>query len=137
MELTQEVVDSFRAFFNGAFESAIKWPDPVVLDALAEGDAATGGRGWGSYEDDRQNFKRRGMFYFTAHWLVANFGQGADTPLNGEARLNTQSKSVGDESINYRIPGIQDTGNDWLGFTSYGQQYYNMRRRAAMGARAV
>ncbi|MBO6199413.1 MAG: DUF4054 domain-containing protein, partial [Psychrobacter sp.] len=53
------------------------------------------------------------------------------------ARLNLAGKSVGDESITYRITAIQSAEDDFLSLTLYGVQYLRLRRRSAMGARAV
>lgn len=137
MIITQAMVDSFRAEFI-AFSDIVKWPDALISCALCEADAETGSSRWGAYEDECHNFKRRGMFYFAAHWLSTNYGTaGVTTPPASEARLNVQSKSVGDESIDYRVPSMMNVGDDWLTFTVYGQQFYRLRRRAGMGAKAV
>lgn len=137
--ITPEVLTAFRAEFNGTFSDATKWPDSVLTDALCEADAETGGRGWGAFSLDCNNFKWRGMRYYAAHWLSSNYPAGAaiGTGLPSDARLNVSSKSVGDESITYRVAKMVDAGNDWLTYTVYGQQFYRFRRRAAMGARAV
>ncbi|MGL5727370.1 MAG: DUF4054 domain-containing protein, partial [Plesiomonas sp.] len=54
-----------------------------------------------------------------------------------DARLNVISKSVGDESIGYRMTSLQKAGEDWLCTTIYGTQFYRLQRRAGMGAIAV
>ena len=133
--LIQSFRDSQQAFTDNA-----KWPDSIVTDALCEADAETGGAGWGVFEDLCSNFKRRGMFYFAAHWLVTTYltGTAADpTDVKPNARLNTAAKSVGDESITFRVGAIQNTEDDWLSLSNYGVQYLRLRRRAGMGARAV
>jgi Protein of unknown function (DUF4054) len=135
MEITPDIVTAFRAFFKD-FADLDKWPDDIVITALYESDTETGGRGWGAYQDIPQNFKRRGMFYFAAAWLSSNFGDGgAAGGISSEARLNVASKSIGDESIAYRVPGMMEVNNDWLTYTVYGQQFYRLRKRAGMGAR--
>jgi hypothetical protein len=135
--ITQAMIDSFRAEFF-AFSDVTKWPDALISCALCEADAETGSSRWGAYEDECHNFKRRGMFYFAAHWLSTNYGTaGVTADPASEARLNVQSKSVGDESIEFRVPKMMDVGSDWLTFTVYGQQFYRLRRRAGMGAIAL
>lgn len=137
MVITQAMIDSFRVEFI-AFSDVVKWPDTLISCALCEADAETGSSRWGAYEDECHNFKRRGMFYFAAHWLSTNYGTaGVTVDPASEARLNVQSKQVGDESISYRVPAMMDVGDDWLTFTVYGQQFYRLRRRAGMGAIAV
>ena len=133
------LIASFR-LAQPAFTDIVKWPDSVVTDALCEGDAETGGKGWKAFEDICSNFKRRGMFYFAAHWLVTTYITGtAEDPSNisPNARLNTAAKSVGDESTTFRVGAIQSTEDDWLSLSNYGVQYLRLRRRAGMGALAV
>lgn len=142
MDITPAIVADFRAYFNGQFggkvDDVFVWPDSTIEDVLCEADAETGGSGWGAFDiDDCHNFKKRGMYLFAAHWLTFFYG---DTPANGIggiARLNTQSKQVGDESISYRVAAMMDVGNDALTYTVYGQQFYRLRKRAGMGARVV
>lgn len=137
MNITDEMVAAFRDQFKD-FADLTKWPDDVVKLALCEADTETGGRGWGAYQDVCQNFKRRGMFYFAAAWLSSNYGEGGvENGIASEARLNVASKSIGDESIAYRVPAMMEVNNDWLTYTVYGQQFYRLRKRAGMGARAV
>lgn len=137
MDITQAMVDSFRAEFQ-AFSDETKWPDALITCALCEADCETGSSRWGAYQDECHNFKRRGMFYFAAHWLATNYGTaGVTADPSSEARLNVQAKSVGDESIDFRVPKMMDVGDDWLTFTNYGMQFYRLRRRAGMGAIAV
>lgn len=139
MQITSVIISSFRQDFP-AFADETKWPESVVTMAMNEAAAETGGAGWGVYQgDDPQNFKRRGLFYFCAHWLSSFYGSNAKDPgkVNPVSRLNTSGKSVGDESVQYRITEMENTGNDWLGTTIYGQMYWKLKRRASMGARAV
>lgn len=141
MIITPELIASFRASSQGrAFSDDTKWPDDVVEDALCESDAETGSKRWGAFQDVCNNFKRRGMFYFAAHWLATTYlTQDASDPTNisPSARLNVASKSVGDESLTYRVTGIEKTQNDWLSLTNYGVQYMRLRDRAGKGAVAV
>lgn len=139
IEITPEIITSFRTA-QPAFSDVVKWPDSVIEPALCEGDVETGGRGWGAFQDICSNFKRRGMYLFTAHYLATTYlTQNASDPNNisPNARLNVSAKSVGDESVTYRVGVMQDTGDDWLSLTNYGVQYLRLRRRAGMGARAV
>lgn len=139
MDITPELIISFRATMK-AFADDVKWPDDIVEQALCEADAETGSRRWGVFEDVCSNFKRRGLFYFAAHWLVTTYITGtAEDPSNisPTARLNVAAKSVGDESVTYRVGGIQETEEDWLSLSNYGVQFLRLRRRAGMGAVAV
>lgn len=135
------LVASFRESSQGrAFSDDTVWPDDVVKDALCEADAETGSGRWGIFQDVCSNFKRRGMFYFAAHWLASTYlTQDASDPTNisPSARLNIASKSVGDESVTYRVTGIEKTQNDWLSLTNYGVQYMRLRDRAGKGAVVV
>lgn len=139
IEITPEIIASFR-LAQPAFADDVKWPDSVVTEALCEGDVETGGRGWGGYQDICSNFKRRGWYYYAAHWLSTTYiTQDASDPsvISPTARLNVAAKTVGDESIQFRVGAIQSTENDWLSLTNYGVQYLRLRRRAGMGALAV
>lgn len=139
MIITPEILSAFRADpLLSAFTDATKWPDDLVTEALCEADTETGSSRWGAFELACGNFKWRGMKYFAAHWLATNFGTlGAGAPPNSDARLNVAQKAVGDESIGYRVAAMMDAGNDWLTYTNYGQQFYRLKKRAGMGAKAV
>ena len=120
------------------FNNATKWPDATIENALYEAEAETGGSGWGAYENVRSNFRRRGMVVYAAAWLINMYGDGGpSSTTSGEARLNVASKSVGDESVAYRVPSMLEVNNDWLTWSHYGQQFYRLRKRAGMGARCV
>ena len=141
VEITPEILAAFRAS-KPAFSDVVKWPDEVVTEAFCEAFPECGGRGWGAFDvDDCQNFKRRGVFLFAAHWLSIEYttGQGATDPssVNPTARLNVAAKSVRDESVTYRVGAMQTTQDDYLSLSNYGVQYLRLRRRAGMGARAV
>lgn len=138
-DITAEVITAFRDSM-AAFADLTAWPDDIVEQSLCEADAETGGKGWGAFANDCRNFKRRGMFYYAAHWLATTYvDQDASDAgnISPSARLNVASKSVGDESVTYRVGAIQSTEDDYLSLTNYGVQYLRLRRRAAMGARAV
>lgn len=139
--ITPELITSFRESAQGiAFADDTKWPDSVVEDALCEADAETGSSRWGTYKDDCRNFKRRGMFYYTAHWLASTYlTQDASDPskISPIARLNVSGKSVGDESVQYRVTAIETTMRDWLSTTNYGVQYMRLLSRAGKGAVAI
>lgn len=141
IDITQEVIDAFRAS-QRAFSDDVKWPDDVVTDALCEADTATGGRVWGAFDvNECRNFKRRGLFYYAAHWLSVTYlsANGATDPTNitPTARLNVAAKSVRDESVQFRVTAIESTANDWLSLTNYGVLFMRLRNSASMGARAV
>lgn len=139
VDIDASVIADFRTVHK-AFTDLVKWPDDVVTDALYEADAETGGAGWGEYDiNKRLNLKKRGMYFYAAHWLSSTYLRGAsdDTDVDPSARLNVSSKSVGDESISFRITEMQATGDDWLSTTQYGVQFLRLRPRATMGARAV
>lgn len=139
MQITSEMIAAFRADpLMKAFADATKWPDDMITEAMCEADTETGSSRWGALELVCGNFKWRGMKYYAAHWLTTNFGSlGVATTPNPEARLNVAQKSVGDESIAYRVPSMMDAGTDWLTYTNYGQQFYRLKKRAGMGAKAV
>lgn len=137
MDITPEIIAAFREFMP-AFADTTKWPDSLITTALCEADTETGSCRWGAFELACGNFKWRGMAYFAAHWLATNYGTlGATAPPSSDARLNVAQKSVGDESIGYRVAAMMDAGNDWLTYTNYGQQFYRLKKRAGMGAKAV
>lgn len=134
------LVNRFRKAFGDTFADSTRWPDWVIEDALCEADAETGNVAqWGSLSDKCTNFKWRGMKYYAGHWLFTNYVDGYDSEAGammapGDARLNVQNKSVGDESIWYRVASMMDAGSDWLTYSNFGQQFYRLRRRAGMGA---
>lgn len=139
MLITPEMIAAFRSnpVFK-AFADPVKWHDEYIVEALCEAGTETGSSRWGALELTCDNFKWRGMQYFAAHWLATNFATlGASGTPNSEARLNVAQKSVGDESIAYRVPQMMDAGTDWLTYTNYGQQFYRLKKRAGMGAKAV
>ena len=138
MDITTDIIIAFRNTHK-AFGDLVKWPDEIVEMALCEALTETGSSRWGAYGTECTNFKQRGMFYFAAHWLSSFYGSTAADPtkVDANARLNLSGKSVGDESIQFRITAIQETGPDWLSTTIYGTQFYRLLRRAGMGAVAV
>ena len=139
VDINADVVTAFRDSM-AAFTSDADWPDDIVEQALHEADAETGGAGWGAFKNEPRNFKRRGMFYYAAHWLASTYVDqtAADASnISPSARLNVASKSVGDESVSYRVGAMQNTEDDWLSLTNYGVQYLRLRKRAGIGARVV
>ena len=132
------MITAFRERMK-AFVDDTVWPDAVVEDALCEAIAETNQARWGVYKAECGNFRMRGIFYFAAHWLSSMYLTGASdtSAVNPSARLNLSGKSVGDESVQYRITEIQSTGDDWLSTTVYGVQYLRLRSRAGMGAVAL
>ena len=141
MDITATEIVAFRDR-NPAFSVVVSWPDSVVEAALNEGDAETGGSGWGGYEDTLQNLKRRGMHFYASHWLATTYPSGATdiTAQSGTANNSLISKSVGDEPASFgaaSITKISDSGDGLLASTSWGQQFMRLRKRVGMGARAV
>lgn len=139
VDINADVVEAFRESM-AAFTSDADWPFDIVEQALYEADAETGGKGWGTFKNEARNFKRRGMFYYAAHWLTTTYVDqtAADASnVSPSARLNVASKSVGDESVTYRVGQMQSTEDDFLSLTNYGVQYLRLRKRAGMGARVV
>ena len=135
--INNEVITLFRTEM-AAFTDESSWPDDIVEQALCEADSETGSRGWGKFKAECRNFKKRGMFYYAAHWLATTYVDQTATDASNvspSARLNVASKSVGDESVTYRVGAIQSTEDDYLSLTNYGVQYLRLRKRAAMGAR--
>lgn len=134
-----DVITDFRIWPLGmqAFADTSKFPDSLLQYALCEADSETGSCRWGIYQAECHNLKQRGLFYYAAHWLSVYYPNGVDSDVNQEARLNVASKTVGDESIAYRVPAMLEVSNDWLTWSVYGQQYYRLRKRVGMGALAV
>lgn len=138
MIIDADVIAAFRISPLGhAFADTVKYPDSLVQYALCEADTETGSPRWGAYQEDCHNLKQRGMFLYAAAWLGSNYANGIDGAPDLEARLNVASKSVGDESIEYRVPAMLQVNNDWLTYTAAGQQFYRLRIRVGMGAKAV
>lgn len=137
MDITDEVVALFRQRVTGFSDSA-KWLNDTIAEALEEGDAETGGRGWGSYDPDAKNFKQRGMFAYAAHYLATVYPRGSGT-MSAGAKNAVASKSVGDESVSYVTAGLDKlkAGDGELAATAFGNKFLRLRRRAGMGARAV
>jgi hypothetical protein len=132
-----DIVSAFRLAMK-QFTSTVTWSNDVIEDALCEAGPETGGSGWGSLDiDDCQNFKRRGMFLYAAHWLVTSYPSGAsdESSVSGGANNAVSAKSVGDESISFASVANLNTGDNWLSSTRYGQQWMRLRKRAGMGAR--
>lgn len=134
-----DVITDFRIWPLGmqAFADTTKFPDSLIQYALCEADSETGSSRWGIYQAECHNLKQRGLFYYAAHWLSVYYPNGVDSDVNQEARLNVASKTVGDESISYRVPSMMWSGDDWLSFSVYGTQFMRLRRRVGMGALAV
>lgn len=139
MIIDADVITDFRIWPLGtqAFSDTTKFPDSLIQYALCEADGETGSSRWGTYQAECHNLKQRGLFYYAAHWLSIYYPDGVDSDVNHEARLNVASKSVGDESISYRVPAMMEVSDDWLTWSVYGQQYYRLRKRVGMGAVAV
>ena len=133
------IIADFRIWPLGgqAFSDVTQFPDSLIQYALCEADGETGSSRWGTYEAECHNLKQRGLFYYAAHWLSVYYPDGIDSEKNQEARLNVASKSIGDESISYRVPAMMEVSDDWLTWSVYGQQYYRLRKRVGMGALAV
>lgn len=131
MVLTDDIICDFRRIYD-EFSDANKWPSKVVRRHMIEGDSATGGSVWGDFVlDDDTGYKKRGMYLYTAHLLASYYGDDASDPTKVEAaaRLNIASKSVGDESVSYRITEMEKTTEDFLSTTIYGVQFRQLRDR--------
>lgn len=139
MDITTDVIVDFRTWSGGMgiFADTVKYPDALVQYALCRGDAATGSCRWGAYQAECHSNKMVGMFLYTAAWLSMYYPDGIDGGASTEARLNVASKSVGDESIAYRVPQMLEVNNDFLTYTIFGQEFYSLRKRIGMGALAV
>ena len=140
LDITSEVILAFREQ-QPLFCNPLIWPVSVVTEALCEGDAETGGSGWGVYQDIKGNFKQRGVFYYAAHWLATTYPKGAKilSAVSAQAGGAETSKSVGDESVSYDKGDSTNVGigDIWLASTSFGQQWLRMRGRAGRGGNAV
>lgn len=134
-QITDEIECDFRRFLP-AFEDTNKWTSSVVRQAMIEADCATGASTWGKFDiTDDHNFKKRGMYYYTAHLLSSLYGKDGDNgniaDISPEARLNVVSKSVGDESVGYRMTALESTADDFLSTTLYGVMFVTLRRKAS------
>ena len=131
VDVTPEVIKDFRRFLK-PFSDVTKFPDVVIEQTLIECDCWTGGKVWGDYDiDNDRNLKKRGWYYLTAHIIVSAYGTDASDPSNvsPEARLNVASKSVGDESVTYRVTEMEPTTNDFLSTSYYGVMFLSIRNR--------
>lgn len=138
MIITPEILAEFRAYFGGRYSDAAIWPDELMYDTLYAADFETGGAGWGPYDTGvPYSLKKHGMFLYAAAWLTNMYGTDPAKGINGDAHLNVAQKSIGDFSIGYRVASMMDAGNDFLTFTSFGQEFFRLRKRAYLGARAV
>lgn len=138
MLITPAILAEFRAYFNGRYSDSTIWPDDLLYDILYQADFETGGSGWGPYYTGvPYSLKKAGMFLWAAAYLSSMYGDDPSAPLDPNARLNVAGKSVGDESIQYRVAAMMDAGNDFLTYTTFGQEFYRLRKRAYLGARAV
>ena len=138
MKITPEIILDFRGYFNGQYSDVQKFSDDFLYDLLCDAASETGGDGWGDFSlGECGNFRRRGMYYYAAHLIEFIYSGDPSLPIAGQARLNTQSKQVGDESTSYRVAAMMDAGNDALTYTVFGQQFYRLRKRAYTGARAL
>lgn len=137
MDITPEVISDFRDYFDGRYGSVI-WCDDLLRETLCAADFETGGSGWGAFEvGNCKSFKRRGMYLYAAAYLTSFYGDDPTQPIANDARLNVAAKSVGDESIQYRVSAMQDAGNDFLTYTLFGQEFFRIRKQAYTGARAL
>ena len=133
--ITEEIICDFRRMMP-AFSDRNKWPSEVIRQCMIEADCQTGGSGWKSFDITKDsNFKKRGMYNYCGHLLSVTYGNtGANDPtaVKSEARLNIASKSVGDESVSYRITAMENTADDFLSTTLYGQMFVTLRRKATV-----
>lgn len=139
MKITDEIIADFRRFLK-AFRDEVKWCDEVIRLQLIEADVMTGGRLWGAFDiDDDANWKKRGMYYLAAHYLVSYYGSSASDPtaISSEARLNVSSQQVGDESVTYRITEMEPTVTDFISTTIYGVKFLEIRKHICVGAIAL
>ena len=140
MKINDEIISDFRRVMK-AFSYTTKWPSEVIQLQLVEADSMTGGSMWGSFVlDDDANWKKRGMYYLCAHYLVSYYGvAGAKDPtkVSPEARLNVSSQQVGDESVTYRITEMEPTVTDFISTTIYGVKFLELRKHVCVGAIAI
>ena len=138
MQINPDIIEDFREYFGGRYSDTTIWPDNLLRDILAAADYETAGSGWGPYYTGLDySFKKHGMFLYAAAYITSFYGTDPSAPVDGTARLNVAGKSVGDESIQYRVAAIMNAGDEFLTFTSFGQEFYRLRRRSYLGARAV
>lgn len=131
VNVNSDVVADFRRMLP-AFSDPNEWPAQIIEQFLIEADGETGASAWGEFKiGDMRSNKRKGMFYFCAHQLASFYGESANDPsaVESSARLNIASKSIGDESVSYRITAMENTSDDYLSTTIYGVNYVRLRRR--------
>lgn len=138
MDITAEIVTAFRDHYD-EFSDQDTWPDKVLTRALEDGDDETGKR-WGVYKP--RSIKLRGMFAFAAHRLVTGRINAASTEAGGLAGAANAvaSKSVGDESVSYAVPGQtmdERIRNGDMTLTAYGLEFLRLRKIAGAGALCV
>lgn len=138
MNITPEILAEFRAYFGGRYSDVAIWPDDLMTDTLCAAAFETGGKGWGPYYTGVcYSLKKHGMFLYAAAYLTSFYGDDPANPIDPIARLNVAGKSVGDESIQYRVAAMMNAGDDFLTYTTFGQEFYRLRKRAYLGAMAV
>lgn len=137
MEITDRIVADFRKLMP-AFSDSRKWGTDIIRQYLSDADWETGGSGWGSFDLTKSNnFKKRGMYNYTAHMLVYYYGdKGASDPtaISPDARQNISSQSVGDESVTYRDSTMENSTESFWSVTSYGDVYKRLRNIAMSGS---
>lgn len=138
MQITPQIIEEFRAYFGGRYSDTAVWSDGLLRDILCAADFETAGSGWGPYYTGVcYSLKKHGMFLYAAAYISSFYGDDPNAPIDPIARLNVAGKSVGDESIQYRVASMMNAGDDFLTYTTFGQEFYRLRRRAYLGARAV
>ena len=135
-----QFIAEFRSRFATNYADTNDWPDDVVARALYKAYPAIGRR-WGVMDiTDPINLAAEGLFLWAAHWLFVNFQYSATNispNLTPEARMNVATKSIGDESVSFRITRIQDAEDDWLSLSNFGVEFLDLRSRVSMGGFAV
>jgi len=131
------VEQSFRRRYP-EFADYNRWPYELVSDALCEARGEIGKR-WGKYAEC--TLHQRGLFAFTAHWLVMREA-ARKTAMAGaipSTPARVASKTVGGESVSYQIGQYTtySAGDDVLASTVYGAEFLRLRKRAGMGAIAI
>lgn len=129
-------IDQFTEKFREsmpAFNNTEIWQKEVIDSSIYEAFFEIGSR-WGVLNlNYKTNYACKGLFLLTAHILTNIYGQNPsstkkdEAKFNSDAKMNISSKSVGDESVSFRITAMQDTGNDWLSTSNYGVKFLRLR----------
>ena len=130
------IIKDFRVLYD-EFADEEYFPYHIMARALYFAAPVINEKYYGKF-DINNNYKgsKRALYTLLAHVVyVAYGGHESDydrydpTNIKQAAQMNPASKSVGDESIAYRIQRIQRATDDWLSLSYYGTVFLYLRER--------